>query len=224
VSKNQTYQVREEPKIVIQCEKCQQKLLIPQRTVRLCITCPTCRHEFNYPQGDEFRLITPKELKRLIVGVAMVVLGLVLLFVMDSLPSQELTATFVFILLFLAVAPVGMVLLVLFGIIVLIERNDIARFRPIGRIFISRHGIALYRKDGSAGSLIGWRRIKAIRVRYLKRMFSGLIEPGQEPAAIEFDFVDGSAFRIPLFIVLKGRDRLRLVYALSRYASFQTMA
>ncbi|MFB2972527.1 hypothetical protein ACE1CD_26510 [Aerosakkonema sp. BLCC-F183] len=37
-----------EVKIIILCENCSQKLRIPKRKKKLRVTCPTCRHEFNY--------------------------------------------------------------------------------------------------------------------------------------------------------------------------------
>lgn len=37
-----------EVKIIILCENCSQKLRIPKRKKQLRVTCPTCRHEFNY--------------------------------------------------------------------------------------------------------------------------------------------------------------------------------
>ena len=36
-------------KIVILCEYCQQKLRIPNKKDRTRIVCPTCKHEFDYP-------------------------------------------------------------------------------------------------------------------------------------------------------------------------------
>jgi hypothetical protein len=41
--------------VIISCEKCEQKLIVPQKTMK--VTCPTCRAEFEYRStGWEVRL------------------------------------------------------------------------------------------------------------------------------------------------------------------------
>lgn len=45
---NQPQFAENEVKIIILCENCSQKLRIPKRKKKLRVTCPTCRHEFNY--------------------------------------------------------------------------------------------------------------------------------------------------------------------------------
>jgi ribosomal protein L37AE/L43A len=41
-------QARDEPTIIVPCERCAQKLRIPRRGRRLIITCPKCGHSFPY--------------------------------------------------------------------------------------------------------------------------------------------------------------------------------
>ena len=222
MSKNRSSAASKEPKIIIRCEKCRQKLRIPLRGGKLHVTCPACRHEFDYASGEEFRLIIPTEVKGAVIGLVLIVLGLAVPSLLYSLHgnSPPAFATFVFMMM----APAGALLLIVSDILVVMNRKDIARFWPIGRIMVSGQGIAAYRKDGSTDVLIGWRQIKAIRLRYLKRMFWGLVETGREPAAVEFDLVDGSTLKMPLHLILKAKDRLRMVSTISRYVSFQTMA
>jgi hypothetical protein len=45
---NQSHSTANEEKIIILCENCSQKLRIPKRNKKLRVTCPTCRHQFNY--------------------------------------------------------------------------------------------------------------------------------------------------------------------------------
>lgn len=46
--RGQTTSPSQEVKIIVVCENCSQKLRIPRRTKKLRVTCPTCRHEFDY--------------------------------------------------------------------------------------------------------------------------------------------------------------------------------
>jgi hypothetical protein len=48
MNKNQTTQINEEVKTIVMCENCYQKLRIPRRNRKLRVTCPKCRHGFNY--------------------------------------------------------------------------------------------------------------------------------------------------------------------------------
>lgn len=45
---NPSQSAENEVKIIILCENCSQKLRIPKRKKKLRVTCPNCRHEFNY--------------------------------------------------------------------------------------------------------------------------------------------------------------------------------
>ncbi|MBE9228540.1 hypothetical protein IQ264_24290 [Phormidium sp. LEGE 05292] len=45
---NQPKSAENEVKLIILCENCSQKLRIPKRKKKLRVTCPNCRHEFNY--------------------------------------------------------------------------------------------------------------------------------------------------------------------------------
>ena len=45
---NQTTLMDEEIKTIVTCENCYQKIRIPRRKRKIRVTCPTCRHEFNY--------------------------------------------------------------------------------------------------------------------------------------------------------------------------------
>ena len=38
-----------EPKIIVTCTNCSQKLRIPMRNRKVTVTCPACHHEFEYP-------------------------------------------------------------------------------------------------------------------------------------------------------------------------------
>jgi hypothetical protein len=218
MNKSQASQVNGEVKIIVVCEKCHQKLRIPRRSKKLHVTCPTCRHEFDYQYGDEFRLITPTVLKGLIISFIMIIVGLIILPLIDSLPRHSLPDIISFLLVIMT--PVGVILLIVFAILTLLAGDDITRFQPIKKIIVSDQGITLYnKKDESAVLLIGWQQIKAIQVRYLKHMFLGLVEVRQEPVAIEFSLVDGTNYRIPLDVILKEQDRLRLVSTINRYVS-----
>ena len=172
--------------------------------------------------SEEFRLIMPTEVKGAITGLVLIALGIALPSLLYSQygNSPPAFATFVFMMM----APAGALLLLVSGILVVMNRKDIARFWRIRRIVISNQGIAAHRKDGSADVQIGWRQIREIRVRSLKRMFLGLVGTGRETAAIEFDLADGSTLKIPVHLILKAKDRSRMVSALSRYVSFRPMA
>lgn len=169
---------------------------------------------------DEFLLVTPTELKGLIISLILIVVGRVIPPLIDSLPRHSLPDIVVF--LFLIMTPLGVILLIVFGLLALIGGNDITRFLPIKRIGISDRGIALYNKDESTDLLIGWQQIKTMQIRYLKHMFLGLVEVRREPVAIVFDLSDGSKFRIPLGMILKERDQKRMISAMSRYVSFKS--
>ena len=46
---SQTTKTSQEAKIIVVCENCSQKLRLPKRRKRLShVTCPTCRHKFDY--------------------------------------------------------------------------------------------------------------------------------------------------------------------------------
>jgi hypothetical protein len=149
----------------------------------------------------------------------MIVVGRVIPSLIDSLPRQSLPDIVIF--LFLILTPVGVILLIGFGLVTLIGRNDIRRFLSIERIVVSDRGIALYKKDESTDLVIGWQQIKTIQLRYLKHMLLGLMEARREPVAIEFNLIDGSKFRIPLGMILKEKDQLRMVSTINRYVSFK---
>jgi phage FluMu protein Com len=214
-------QSRNEPRIIIRCEKCKKRLRIPLRGGTLRVTCPACRHRFDYTSGEEFRTIVPRDVIGAVVALALIALGLAVPSLLYSLygNSPPAAATFVSMML----VPAGVILLIVFGTFLLLSREDIARFWRIRRIVVSDHGIAAYRKDGSADVEIGWRQMEEIRVRQVKRAFLGLVQAGREPAAVEFALTDGKTLRIPLYLILKPKDRNRMVSALSRYVSFRPM-
>lgn len=41
-----------EDKIIIKCENCGQKIRVPRLNQRIRINCPTCKHEFDYPNVE----------------------------------------------------------------------------------------------------------------------------------------------------------------------------
>jgi hypothetical protein len=47
--KNQNWYSYSEPKIIITCSNCSQKLRIPMKNKKMIVTCPSCHHEFEYP-------------------------------------------------------------------------------------------------------------------------------------------------------------------------------
>lgn len=215
-------QSRQEPKIIIRCEKCKKRLRIPLRGGTLRVTCPACRHEFDYTSGEEFRLVIPTEVIGAIVGLVLIALGIALPTLFYSLYGNNPPAFATFVSMMLL--PAGVLLLAVTGLLAFLSRKDIARFWRIRSIVISKQGIAAYRKDGSADIQIGWRQIREIRVRQVKRAFLGLVETGREPAAVEFDLTDGRTLRIPIYLILKPKDRNRMVSALSRYVTFRPMS
>jgi phage FluMu protein Com len=215
-------QSRQEPKIIIRCEKCKKRLRIPLRGGKLRVTCPACRHEFDYTSGEEFRLVIPTEVIGAIAGLALIVVGLAVTSLENALPGNNLPSGVIFVSVIMV--PAGALLLAVTGLLAFLSRKDIARFWRIRRIVISKQGIAAYRKDGSADIQIGWRQIREIRVRQVKRAFLGLVQAGREPAAVEFALTDGRTLRIPIYLILKPKDRNRMVSAFSRYVSFRPVA
>jgi len=215
-------QSRNEPKIIIRCEKCKKRLRIPLRAGTLRVTCPACRHEFDYTSGEEFRVVIPTEVIGAAIGLALIVLGIALPTLFYSLYGNNPPAFATFVSMMML--PAGLLLLAVMGLLAFLSRKDIARFWRIRSIVISNRGIAAYRKDGSADVEIGWRQIREIRVRQIKRAFLGLVQAGREPAAIEFALNDGKTLTIPIHLILKAKDRNRMVSALSRYVSFRPVA
>ncbi|OKH31541.1 hypothetical protein NIES2119_28450 [[Phormidium ambiguum] IAM M-71] len=73
---NQPKSAKNETKTIILCEKCSQKLRIPKSKKKLRVTCPTCRHEFNYkPYLFGF---SSNNKKPLLVGLVGSLIGFVL--------------------------------------------------------------------------------------------------------------------------------------------------
>lgn len=213
---------RQEPKIIIRCEKCKKRLRIPVRGGTLRVTCPACRHEFDYTSGEEFRAVIPTEVIGAAVGLLLIALGIALPSLFYSLYGNSPPAFATF--LSMMMLPAGLLLVAVMGLLAFLSRKDIVRFWRIRSILISNRGIAAYRRDGSADVEIGWRQIREIRVRQIKRAFLGLVQAGREPAAIEFTLHDGSAFTIPIHLILRAKDRNRMVAALSRYVTFRPVA
>jgi hypothetical protein len=208
----------EDEKIIVICEQCHQKLRIPRRSKKLHVTCPTCQYEFDYLDGDEFQLRTPTEVKGLIISLIMIVAGRILPPLLDVLPTHSLPDIVIF--LFILMTPAGVLLLIVFVITTLIAGDDITRFLSVKRIVISSQGIALYKKDDSTDQIIYWRQIKRMQSRGLKHMFLGRIETRREPIAVILNLIDDSKFVIPLHLILKEQDSLRMISTLERYVHF----
>jgi hypothetical protein len=64
---------------IVVCENCRQKLRIPQSRAWIRVTCPTCRHEFNYRFVDRVSPVTCASSQDSVSGAILAVLGLVLL-------------------------------------------------------------------------------------------------------------------------------------------------
>lgn len=207
-----------EEKIIVICEKCHQKLRIPRQGKKLHVTCPACRYEFVYLDGDEFLLRTPTEVKGLIISLIMIVVGRILPPWLDALPRHSLPDIVIF--LFILMTPAGILLMFGFVITAAIAGDDLTRFLSVKSIVISRQGIALYRKDESTDQIIYWGQIKRIELRSMKRIFLGMLEGRSEPVAIIFNLIDDSKFKIPLHLILKEQDSLRMISTLERYARF----
>ncbi len=166
---------------------------------------------------EKFDLIIPTEIKGLIISLVMIVAGLVISPLIDLLPKHSLPDPIGF--LFLVMTPVGVILLIVFGIITLIAAENIFRFLLVKRILVSDQGIALYNRNDSVNFVIGWQQIKKVQFRGLKHMFLGLAEVRREPVGIELNLVDGSNFIIPLYLILKEQDRYRIISIVSHYTS-----
>jgi hypothetical protein len=64
---------------IVVCENCCQKLRIPRSRTWIRVTCPTCRHEFNYRFVDREPPVTRASSQDSVSGAILAVLGLVLL-------------------------------------------------------------------------------------------------------------------------------------------------
>ena len=167
--------------------------------------------------SEKFDLIIPTEIKGLIISLVMIVAGLVISPLIDLLAKHSLPDPIGF--LFLVMTPVGVILLIVFGITTLIAAENIFRFLLVKCILVSDQGIALYNRNDSVNFVIGWQQIKKVQFRGLKHMFLGLAEVRREPVGIELNLVDGSNFIIPLYLILKEQDRYRMISIVSHYTS-----
>jgi hypothetical protein len=76
--------VIEDPKIIVTCDSCRQKLRIPRSRKRIQVTCPSCRHQFKYQyfglgiSSYSLRQLLKKENIRAIKPAAIALLGLAL--------------------------------------------------------------------------------------------------------------------------------------------------
>jgi hypothetical protein len=76
--------VIEDPKIVVVCDSCHQKLRIPRSRRRIQVTCPSCRHQFKYQyfglgiSSYSLRQLLKKENIRAFKPAAIALLGLAL--------------------------------------------------------------------------------------------------------------------------------------------------
>ncbi len=64
---------------IVVCENCRQKLRIPQSCTWIRVTCPICRHEFNYRFVDREPPVTRASSQDSVSGAILAVLGLVFL-------------------------------------------------------------------------------------------------------------------------------------------------
>lgn len=209
----QVFQSNKDVKIVVACPNCNQKLFIPHRSKKLRVTCPTCRYEFDYPDGEVFNLIIPTELKGLIASPIVLIVGSGIFSLFSILPKHSLPD--ILQLVSLCMIALGIILFVVFGILALVAIKDITRFRKIDKLVIARVGITLYRKDATTDLIIYWQQIKTLEIRGLKHLFGGIVETHREPVAIIIKLVDGSIFTIPLHLILKEKDRSRMVSAIN---------
>ncbi len=224
---NQNSQINKDFQLIVKCEKCCQKLRIPLRYKKIRVTCPACRHEFDYQYGEEFQhgevfhSRIPSELKGLVISLIPVIVWGFFGSLERSLHKNifpDIPDIIPFLLTIMALF--GMMSFIVFGIGLLIDRRDIIRFVSIKKIVISRQGIALFHKARGTDILIDWQHIKAVKLRYLKHMLLGSVEIGREPVEIEFNLVDGSSFKIPLDQILKEKERNRLISMVNHYLPF----
>jgi hypothetical protein len=95
--------VSEEPKIIVVCENCSQKLRIPKRKKKLIVTCPTCRYTFPYRYyGLNF---SSSSKKPLLVGLVGSLVGFTLVEIIEG--SQVVVTTSVFLSSMLAIGAFG---------------------------------------------------------------------------------------------------------------------
>ena len=71
--------IQAEGMTIVVCEQCRQKLRIPRSRVWIRVTCPTCRHKFNYHFVDRASPVMSVSSQDSVSGIILAVLGLVLL-------------------------------------------------------------------------------------------------------------------------------------------------
>ena len=101
---NQPKSAENEVKLIILCENCSQKLRIPKRKKKLRVTCPTCRHEFNYKRY--LFGFSSNNRKPLIVGLIGSLIGFLLVEIVNF--NRALAATNPLIATMITIGAFGM--------------------------------------------------------------------------------------------------------------------
>ena len=103
MNRGQTLRSTEETKVIIVCERCSQRLRLPKRSRKLRVTCPTCRHEFDF---QYYALGFSSNSKRpLLVGLVGSLVGFCVVEIIEF--SQVLVPTSTFTLLLSAMLAIG---------------------------------------------------------------------------------------------------------------------
>lgn len=103
---NQPKSAENEVKIIILCENCSQKLRIPKRKKQIRVTCPTCRHEFNYKRY--FFGFSSNNKKPLLVGLVGSLIGFFLVEIVNF--NRALASTNPLVATMITIAAFGMCL------------------------------------------------------------------------------------------------------------------
>jgi hypothetical protein len=167
---------------------------------------------------QEYHLIIPTELKGMAICVGVAVLGLAAGAIAPTLPFYSQARDILPAVAFCAI-PGGIIAFFVFGILALIQIQDILRFWPVEKFVVSGAGISMVRKDGLS-RIFPWSQIRTIELRGLKHMFLFAIETSREPVALILNLADGTKFSLPLYVVLKQKDRVQMVRAIAAYMPF----
>lgn len=100
---NQPKSTENKAKIIILCENCSQKLRIPKQKKKLRVTCPTCRHEFNYKRY--FFGFSSNNKKPLLVGLVGSLIGFFLVEIVNF--NRALASTNSFVATMITIAAFG---------------------------------------------------------------------------------------------------------------------
>ena len=161
-------------------------------------------------EHEEYYIITPTEVTGLKVFPIVFVIGIIILWLSDVLDLSGIVDAIFPAVAFIMIG-LGIVGFAVFGILALISYKDHSRFRYIRKIAVSGEGITLIKRNGTTERSIPWQSIDKVEMRGVISSFMGLVETDREPLGIILYLVDGSQFQIPVYLILKKRDRFRMV-------------